>query len=168
MPMSSFPKLSRVKEALFVTCCVEFGFLWFYLYSRRLVTKELVQSMCKHYHPAVLYVWVFRLTVDRWWNKLPTSMSWVMALNSLLTVLFLVKMIKSLVGGPAANQVPSKHTFDFATEKEQKGGGGGGVRSTSIFEVQSPRTGMRSSVFESIAVASRFERVVEEEKIRRD
>lgn len=53
------------KEALLVTCCVQFGFLWYYLYSRRLVTKELVQTMCKNYHPAVLYVWVWRLTMDR-------------------------------------------------------------------------------------------------------
>ena len=178
------------KEALLVTCCVEFGFLWYYLYSRRLVTKEFVQTMCKNYHPAVLYIWVGRLTVDRWWSKLPLSLSWVMALNSLLTALFLIKMIKSLIG--SGNQAPSKHTFDFGTDKEEeeeeKGNnpkenhrqegrsanntgrksrlGGGGARS-SIFEVQSPRTGMRSSVFESISVASRFERIGEE-KSRRD
>ena len=148
------------KEALLVTCCVQFGFLWYYLYSRRLVTKELVQSMCKNYHPAVLYIWVWRLTMDRWWSQLPMSLSWVMALNSLLTALFLIKMMKSLVG--SANQAPSKHTFDFGTgkEKEEKDhlqpnksnrkSRLGGSRSTSIFEVQSPRTGMRSSVFESI------------------
>ena len=170
------------KEALLVTCCVEFGFLWYYLYSRRLVAKEFVQTMCKNYHPAVLYIWVWRLTMDRWWRKLPLSLSWVMALNSLLTALFLTKMIKSLLG--SGNQSPSKHTFDFGTGQEEekddrqmprlhrqnksnrKSRLGGGARS-SIFEVQSARSGMRSSVFESIAVASRFEHIGEE-KSRRD
>ena len=155
------------KEALLVTCCVEFGFLWYYLYSRRLVTKEFVQTMCKNYHPVVLYIWVGRVTMDRWWRWLPMSLSWVMALNSLLTALFLIKMVKSLLG--SGNQAPSKHTFDFGTgneEKNRKSRLGGGARS-SIFEVQSPRTGMRSSVFESIVVASRLERIGEE-KSRRD
>ena len=167
------------KEALLVTCCVEFGFLWYYLYSRRLVSKEFVQTMCKNYHPVVLYIWVGRVTMDRWWSRLPMSLSWVMALNSLLTALFLIKMVKSLLG--SGNQAPSKHTFDFGTgqeeeeekekdncdpKKNRKSRLGGGARS-SIFEVQSPRTGMRSSVFESIVVASRLEGIGEE-KSRRD
>ena len=144
------------KESLLVTCCVEFGFLWYYLYSRRLVTKDFVQKMCRNYHPALLYVWMLRLTADRWWTKLPWSMWWVMLLNSLLTVLFLVKLVQSLVAG-CRHQAPSKHTFDFAeasTEKDKKGtgGSGGAVRSTSIFAVQSPRTGRQSSVFESISI----------------
>lgn len=97
-----------------------------------------------------------------------------MALNSLLTALFLIKMVKSLLG--SGNQAPSKHTFDFGTGKEEEKDNGDpkknrnsrlGARSASIFEVQSPRTGMRSSVFESITVASRFERTGEK-KSRRD
>ena len=162
------------KEALLVTCCVEFGFLWYYLYSRRLVAKELVQTMCKNYHPAVLYVWVWRLTMDRWWSQLPLSLSWVMALNSLLTALFLIKMMKSLLG--SGNEAPSKHTFDFGTSKEKEEKEqlrqqnmsnrrkSRSLARSSIFEVQSPRTGMRSSVFESITV---FERIGEG-KSRRD
>ena len=111
------------KESLLVTCCVEFGFLWYYLYSRRLVTKEFVQIMCRNYHPALLYVWMLRLTADRWWTKqLPWSMFWVMVLNSLLTVLFLVKLIQSLVAAGRRHQAAV---------------------------VQSPRTGRQSSVFES-------------------
>mmetsp|Transcript_8210 Transcript_8210/g.19410 ORF Transcript_8210/g.19410 Transcript_8210/m.19410 type:complete len:359 (-) Transcript_8210:259-1335(-) len=100
------------KESLLVACCVEFGFLWYYLYSRRLVTKEFVQIMCRNYHPALLYVWMLRLTADRWWTKLPwASMFWVMVLNSLLTVLFLVKMVQSLVAAGRRHQAPSKHTL---------------------------------------------------------
>ena len=141
------------KESLLVTCCVEFGFLWYYLYSRRLVTKEFVQIMCRNYHPALLYVWMLRLTADRWWTKLPwASMFWVMVLNSLLTVLFLVKMVQSLVAAGRRHQAPSKHTLEFveASAEDKKGSGAGAVRSTSIFAVvQSPRTGRQSSVFES-------------------
>ena len=139
------------KESLLVTCCVEFGFLWYYLYSRRLVTKEFAQKMCRNYHPALLYVWMLRLTADRWWTKLPWSMLWVMVLNSLLTVVFLVKLAQSLVAAGRRHQAPSRHTLDFAatSAEDKKGSGAGAVRSTSIFAVQSPRTGRQSSVFES-------------------
>ena len=137
------------KESLLVTCCVEFGFLWYYLYSRRLVTKEFAQKMCRNYHPALLYVWMLRLTADRWWTKLPWSMFWVMVLNSLLTVMFLVKLVQSLVAPGRRHQAPSKLTLDFAATSAEDSAGGGAVRSTSIFAVQSPRTGRQSSVFES-------------------
>jgi len=42
-------------QAYFVISCIQFGFLLYYLYSRRLITKEFVQRTCKHYHPTMMF-----------------------------------------------------------------------------------------------------------------
>ncbi len=128
------------KESYFVVSCVEFGFLWYYLYSRRLVGKEIIQDLCKNYHPMLLYTWVGRLTADRWWVKLPwTSLSWVMLLYTLYAVIFLVKIFKSIA--VAAKTYMSKG-------KEHKKS----LRRSSIFEVDDMKGRRRSSVFEQIDV----------------
>mmetsp|Transcript_16654 Transcript_16654/g.25375 ORF Transcript_16654/g.25375 Transcript_16654/m.25375 type:complete len:379 (-) Transcript_16654:399-1535(-) len=144
------------KEAVLVTCCVEFGFLWYYLYSRRLVTKRWVQLMCKNYHPALLYIWVARIALsDHWWRYLPWSLFWVMTLNTLLTVLFLTKLIKSFL----FSQHPSNdNNSNAATQQDESTRSSSSTStrlkkrrsSSSIFEVTNSRTGRRSSVFESI------------------
>lgn len=105
------------KEAVFVVCCVEFGFLCYYLLSRKLVTKEFVQEACKRYHPSLFFIFITRLMVsDRWWSHLPISLSLVMFLNSLLAGLFLTKMTKSLLARDSSSQkevAASKNNDDY-------------------------------------------------------
>lgn len=52
------------KEASFVINCTQAGFMLYYLYSRRLVTKLTVQSICKAYHIPMSLVFVFRVQYD--------------------------------------------------------------------------------------------------------
>ena len=126
------------KEALLVVCCVEFGFLWYYCESRKLVTKEFVREACKRYHPILMYTFVIRLTAERWWRSLPLSLAWVMALNTMLASLFFFKMIKSVVSNLRGNMEIADRREVFA----RKG------RTSSVFDVASS-SGRRSSIFES-------------------
>ena len=81
-------------ESYMVVSCVQFGFLWYYLHSRKLVSKNSIQTYCKMYHPTVLCVWVMRITYDRWWMKLPWySLAISMLLYTLYTLLFLSKVL---------------------------------------------------------------------------
>jgi len=61
------------KKALDVVRCAEFGFLWYYCESRKLVTEEFAKEACKRYHPILMYLSV-RLTVEIWWGNLPLSL----------------------------------------------------------------------------------------------
>jgi len=138
------------KEAILVVCCVEFGFLWYYLHSRKLVTKEFVQNMCKRYHPTLFFIFIGRLLItDQWWNKLPMSISWIMALDTVLAALFLKGMLKSLLAGSGdldeeEEKVIESKKFDGDRRDMLM------RRSSSIFDVQNSRTRRRSSIFESI------------------
>ena len=131
------------KEALLVVCCVEFGFLWYYCESRKLVTKQFVREACKRYHPILMYTFVIRMAVERWWSSLPLSLAWVMALNTLLVSLFAVKMIKSVVSN-LRNAVKSNKEIVNRREAFARKG-----RTSSVFDVVSS-SGRRSSIFESI------------------
>jgi len=141
------------KEAILVVCCVEFGFLWYYLHSRKLVTKEFVQNMCKRYHPTLFFIFIGRLLIsDQWWNKLPMSISWIMALDTLLAALFLKGMIKSLLVS-GADESPPEEEEEVIESKKFDGDRRAMMRrrrSSSIFDVQNSRTRRRSSIFESI------------------
>jgi hypothetical protein len=55
--LDKYPLLMRHMEhqAYFVISCIQVGFLLYYLYSRRLISKEFVQEVCKHYHPAMMF-----------------------------------------------------------------------------------------------------------------
>jgi len=114
-----------------------------------LVTKEFVQESCKRYHPTLFFIFIGRLLVsDQWWNKLPLSISWIMALDTLLAALFLKGMIKSLLAGSGADEeeeeeVIESKKFDGDRRAMMR-------RSSSIFDVQNSRTRRRSSIFESI------------------
>lgn len=132
------------KEALFLVSCVEFGFLWYYLYSRRLVGKDFIQTACKNYHPVMLYVYMARMTAESWWRHLPLSLSWVMAVDTLLTVLFLFKIIKSFFSSLITWSKPTISSNTQVTEGKR--------RRSSIFEVTSANSLRRSSVFEHIDV----------------
>jgi len=131
------------KEALLVVCCVEFGFLWYYCESRKLVTKEFVREVCKRYHPILMYTFVIRLAAERWWRSLPLSLAWVMALNTMLASLFFVKMIKSMVSNLRNAEKSNKETANRREAFARRG------RTSSVFDVTSS-SGRRSSIFESI------------------
>mmetsp|Transcript_10488 Transcript_10488/g.28879 ORF Transcript_10488/g.28879 Transcript_10488/m.28879 type:complete len:244 (-) Transcript_10488:127-858(-) len=47
-------------ECAFVICCVQWGFLWYYAYSRRLISKETGQMLCKTYHPTLFTIMIVR------------------------------------------------------------------------------------------------------------
>lgn len=137
------------KEAILVVSCVEFGFMWYYLYSRKLIGKEFVKEACKRYHPTIFLIFVIRLLIsDTWWKHLPLSMSWVMIMNTLLAGLFLSKMAKSLVGAGGASQVKEK--AEGAVSKANNEKRNALRRSSSIFDVRSELTKRPSSIFESI------------------
>ena len=142
------------KMAYMVISCVQFGFLLYYLYSRRLVRKETVQQLCKNYHPVMIIVWLGRLQADRWWKTLPIFMLIVPMITSLLLALFVFKIVKSLLlpktkkqEEPAVVETPEK-------EKEQSTNAATTARRrrSSIFEVTSQASRRRSSILESIDV----------------
>ena len=84
------------KQAYFVVSCVQFGFMWYYFYSRRLVSKEWVQSMCKNYHPIMFVAYLIRLSFDQWWaSMLPTEVVIHSLLLTLFGILFLVQIVKT-------------------------------------------------------------------------
>jgi hypothetical protein len=128
------------KEALLIVCCVEFGFLWYYCQSRKIVSKQFVREACKRYHPILMYVFTVKMLSDKWWNRLPMVVSWTMVLESLLASLFAYKMIKGvfIVLRPQKEENVDRRA---AFAKKQ--------RSKSVFDVTSS-TGRRSSIFESV------------------
>ncbi len=136
------------KEALLISCCVEFGFLWYYCESRRIVSQQFVRDACKRYHPILVYVFAGKMLTEKWWNRLPLSLSWVMFLDTLLVSLFVYKMIKGLsmavvevLGLQKEEEVDRRE--EFAKKKKR--------RSSSVIEVTSV-SGRRSSIFESIDI----------------
>ena len=88
--LASYPDLldQVEKESFMVISCVQAGFMLYYLYSRRLVSKETVQRICRVYHPIVAIIYVVRLQSDGWWksSNLPYPMMIQPALVTLLIV----------------------------------------------------------------------------------
>jgi hypothetical protein len=138
--MTKFPHVLHHSEnqACFVLTCVQFGFMWYYLYSRRLASKEFVQTMCKNYHPVLFFFYSFRLTVDRWWATLPTLLRMHSANLCLLGVLFSFKVIKTQLRRFAT-------TSDEPPQRSQLG-----QRRPSFFEPEGAQSRRRSSLFEAI------------------
>jgi len=139
------------KEALLVVGCVQFGFMWYYLHSRKLASKELVQNACKRYHPIFLFTFVIHITMDKWWKLLPWSISWVMFFNTIFASIFFVKMVRPLFVAADPSIVGDK--LDVATKSSRENCDSTRRRllrrSSSVFDVHNSRTGRRSSIFES-------------------
>jgi hypothetical protein len=76
-------------ESVFVIACVQFGFMLYYMYSRRLVSKTLVQEACKLYHPAMAKLFFLRMQYDAWWSSFPM----VMRIQPALAVVMVVAML---------------------------------------------------------------------------
>ena len=101
-----------LKDAVFAVACIQFGFLWYYLYSRQLVTKQQCQRACRIYHTAVTLLWFARCIVyDQWIYplfqnndnsvsySLPLLLQWIPHAFTLLFVLLVaVKLVKSVLG----------------------------------------------------------------------
>ena len=52
------------KDASFVISCVQLGFMMYYLYSRKLVTQQQVQKVCKTYHVSLVLIYLVRMERD--------------------------------------------------------------------------------------------------------
>lgn len=134
-------------QACFVIACVQFGFFWYYVYSRRMVSKTTVQECCKHYHPILFFTYVgcglWRPATQggAWWH-LPLPLALHSLFVTLLGFLFVVKMIKTQWKGSSSSA--SVHLDDEPANKTRR-------RRSSLFEVEQVQTRRRSSVFEQIA-----------------
>lgn len=62
------------KHGACLISCVQLGFLFYFLYSRRLVSKELAQTCCRYYHPAMALLYYVSLLQESWWVDLPFCM----------------------------------------------------------------------------------------------
>ena len=114
-------------DAVFTLACIQFGFLWYYLYSRRLATQTQVQRACGIYHPIMLVLWVSRILCDqlRQDHSLPIAMAWIPWMFTFLLFLFALKLLhkgwKSMEAAVKAEGA-SSHTLVVAHR---------GVRDTS-------------------------------------
>ena len=52
------------KDGAFVICCVQMGFMLYYLYSQKLVTQTQVQKICKKYHVVFVLIYLVRIMRD--------------------------------------------------------------------------------------------------------
>ena len=131
------------KEALLISCCVEFGFCLYYLESRRFVSVQTVKDCCKRYHPTLLCVFLGVMLKEKFFSRLPISVSWAPFLECILVCLFLKAMIKGIIA-TVVEKVRSKKEIGDRREAFAKK-----QRSKSVFDVTSS-TGRRSSIFESV------------------
>mmetsp|Transcript_10793 Transcript_10793/g.25766 ORF Transcript_10793/g.25766 Transcript_10793/m.25766 type:complete len:359 (-) Transcript_10793:931-2007(-) len=83
------------KESFMVISCVQVGFMLYYLYSRRLVSKSTVQNICRVYHPTVAIIYVVRLQLDGWWKS--TNLPYPMMIQPALLTLIVVAKLFSIV-----------------------------------------------------------------------
>ena len=96
--IEAYPKVVDYaeKQAYFYAACVQFGFMWYFLYSRRLITKEFVQLACKTYHPTMIVIYATQLLVTRrWWAIVPPLVVLYSVVILLLGIQQMSNMIKS-------------------------------------------------------------------------
>jgi len=141
----SYPHLVNFfeKEALMISCCVEFGFLLYYCESRRIVSVPFVRDACKRYHPLLIFVFIVNMLKEKFWSRLPMSVSWATLLECVLVFLFLKKMIRGIITTVVETVRSKKESSDKRESFARK------QRRTSVFDVTSS-AGRRSSIFESI------------------
>jgi hypothetical protein len=126
--LKSYPNLLNVveKESILVIACVQLGFMLYYLYSRRLVSKETVQRICRTYHPTVAVIYVLDLQFrDTWWSShvLPYPMMIQPALMTLLLTCLIFKsmkpVIKKLVSAPTPAAAKARSSFVLAAKRRR-------------------------------------------------
>ena len=89
---SNYPRLLTHMEhqAYFVISCIQVGFLLYYLYSRRLITKEFVQRSCRHYHPTMMFSYLvcdalhFGHGGGGFFLGLPIGLPWTVVVHSIV------------------------------------------------------------------------------------
>jgi len=131
------------KEALLISSCVEFGFLLYYCESRRLVTVQFLQEACKRYHPIMMAVFIGNMLKEKFWSKLPMSMSYATFLQCIHLFLFLKNVTKGIISDVVETVRSKKESVESRREAFAKK-----RRSSSVFDVTTS-TGRRSSIFES-------------------
>lgn len=150
-------------QAFFVVSCVQFGFLLYYAYGRRLVSKEVVQELCKNYHPALFFVYVgsglWRTTQHGGWSNslfFPRGLPWPIVghsiLISLFGFLFAFKIVKTQFHNISSNNTPPTSSDDTpSTTRSSTQHKHRRRRRSSLFEAEGIQTRRRSSAFEQIA-----------------
>ena len=104
-----------LKEASLVICCVQLGFLMYYLYSRNLVTKSTVQTICKTYHITMGILFLLRVTRDLlvYFLEIPSNATGgiiprpMLIQPMLLTALFSFKLLKLVATKKKEKHVPA-------------------------------------------------------------
>jgi hypothetical protein len=77
-------------QSYFVISCIQVGFLLYYLYSRRLITKEFVQRVCKLYHPTMMFsylmcdAWQFGGSGGGWFGVSMVGLPWPVVVHSVV------------------------------------------------------------------------------------
>jgi hypothetical protein len=77
-------------QSYFVISCIQVGFLLYYLYSRRLITKECVQRVCKLYHPTMMFsylvcdAWQFGGSGGGWLGVSMVGLPWPVVVHSVV------------------------------------------------------------------------------------
>ena len=158
-------------QAIFVISCIQFGFLWYYAYSRRLISKTAVQEFCKHYHPVLFFVYVgtglLRTSEHGGWRnttslgrgkciidyELPWPIVCHSVLLSLFGFLFAFKILKTQwkSSSCSSSRTESAAPITFSSrsdepERQQQRG-----RRHSFFDAEGLQTRRRSSALEQIA-----------------
>jgi hypothetical protein len=97
--LQAYPKLLNHAEqqAYFLIACVQFGFLLYYFYSRRMVSKQFVRNACLTYHPTMVIVYASQILTMRWWEMVPTPVVLHSSLMVIIGVMNMSQMIKKLV-----------------------------------------------------------------------
>jgi len=79
----SYPRIEMFvqKEATFVITCVTWGFFFYFLYSRKVVTKDTARLACLYFHVPYFVLNVVRWYVDAWWANVPPTLYFLAVLG---------------------------------------------------------------------------------------
>jgi hypothetical protein len=95
-----------------------------------------------------MYVFAGTMMTEKWWNRLPMSVSWAMFLDTFLVSLYAYKMLKGLFAAIIETGRPKKEDNIDRREAFAKN-----ERAKSLFDVTSSSE-RRSSIFESIDIGA--------------
>jgi len=116
------------KEASFCISCVQMGFMFYYLYSRNRVSKETVQTICKRYHVAIAFIYLFRVERDLWlqFTHGPAGVvPWPMMIQPLILTAGLTKRLlpfltKKVLGASQTITAPKQPVVIVVQQQQQQ------------------------------------------------
>ncbi len=95
------------KDASFVISCVQLGFMMYYLYSRKLVTQQQVQKVCKTYHVSLVLIYLVRTERDLFAYFTDTTTAGSMPMALLVHPMILSLGLVTKVGGAITKRMPA-------------------------------------------------------------